>query len=87
MIYRQIFAGQAPFSDESQVAGVFSMLMGRRPPRPDHPELSNRLWETIKGCWKVDPGQRKKITRVVAVLEAEVAARQPRSCTLGPNWT
>ena len=79
MIYRQILAGQVPFSDESKVAGVFSMLMGRRPPRPDHPELSDRLWRMIKGCWKVDPGQRKTITRVVAVLEAEVAAHQPRS--------
>lgn len=87
MIYRQIFAGHVPFSEKSKVAGVFSMLMGHQPPRPDHPELSNRLWKTIKRCWKVDPAQRETITRVVAVLEAEVAAHQPRSHTLGPNRT
>ena len=88
MIYLQIFAGEVPFPTESRIAGVFSMLMGRRPPRPDHPELSGRLWETIKGCWKVDPAQRKTITEVISVLEAEIAAHRSRSCALGwQNWT
>lgn len=37
------FAGRAPFSDEGRVAGIYSMLSGRRPPHPDHPELSHRV--------------------------------------------
>ena len=48
------------------------MLRGRRPDRPDHPELSDRVWKTILGCWKGDPAQRKTITEVVATLGAEL---------------
>ena len=52
------------------------MLKGRRPGRPDHPELSDRVWKMIKGCWKGDPAQRKTMTEVVAVLEAEVKSKR-----------
>ena len=48
------------------------MLKGRRPGRPDRPELSDRLWKLIKGCWKGDPVQRKTIAEVVGILEAEM---------------
>jgi hypothetical protein len=48
------------------------MLNGRRPTRPDHPELPNRVWKTIEGCWEADPAKRKEIAEVVAILEAEV---------------
>ena len=83
----KILAGQVPFSNECRIAAVFSMLGGRRPARPNHPELSNRLWRMIEGCWKVDPTQRKTITKVVAVLEAGVAARRSRSRLLYRNRT
>ena len=48
------------------------MLKGRQLDRPDHPELSDRLWKLIKGCWKSSSAQRKTIAEVVAVLEAEL---------------
>jgi len=48
------------------------MVKGRRPGRPDHPELSNRSWKLIKGCWKGDPARRKTIAEVVSILEAEL---------------
>ena len=48
------------------------MLEGRRPNRPDHPELSNSLWKLIEGCWEGDPAQRKTIAEVVGILEAEI---------------
>ena len=51
------------------------MLNGRRPTRPDHFELSDSVWEMIKGCWKGDPARRKTISEVVSILEAEVNAR------------
>ena len=54
------------------------MLMGRRPGRPDHPELSDRVWKVIKGCWKDSPAQRKTMARVVTVLEAEVSLSLPK---------
>jgi len=56
----------------NRVAGVYSMLEGRRPSRPSHPELSDRLWKLIKGCWKDDPAQRTTIAEVVGILEAEM---------------
>ena len=68
----QIFARQAPFSEEGGVAGIYSMLSGRRPPRPDHPELSDPIWEMINGCWECVPSRRRTITEAIAVLNAEL---------------
>jgi hypothetical protein len=47
------------------------MLNGRRPARPNHPELSDRVWKMIKGCWKGNPAKRKTVAGVIAILEAE----------------
>ena len=52
------------------------MLSGRRPGRPDHPELSDRVWRMIKRCWKGDPTQRNTMAKTVAVLEAEAKAHK-----------
>lgn len=68
----QVFAERTPFSHQNNFAGMYSVLEGRRAARPDHPELSNRLWKLIEGCWKHDPVQRKTIAGVIAVLEAEL---------------
>ena len=54
------------------------MVNGRRPGRPDHPELSVRVWKLIKDSWKSNPAQRKTMAEVVTVLEAEVNARALR---------
>ena len=53
------------------------MLNGRRPPRPDHPELSNNVWEMIEGCWKSEPARRRTIAEVIIVLDAELNFHQP----------
>ena len=71
----KVFAGQAPFSDEGAVAGIYSMSSGRRPPRPNHPELSDRVWEMIEGCWESEPARRRTITEVVVALNAELNPR------------
>jgi len=49
------------------------MLKGRRPDRPDHPELSDHVWKVIKGCWKENPAKRKTMAQVVTALEAVVS--------------
>ena len=54
------------------------MMSGRRPTRPSHPEISDRVWETIEGCWKANPTKRKRVTEVVVVFEAEVDARKSK---------
>lgn len=75
---RQTFTGQVPFADKGKVVAIVSMWKGHRPARPNHPEVSDHVWRAIRGCWKVDPGQRMSIAEVVAVLEKEVAAHQFR---------
>lgn len=52
------------------------MLEGRLPDRPNDPELSDRVWKVIKGCWKNKPVHRKTMAEVVTVLEAELNARK-----------
>lgn len=74
----QVFAGRVPFPGRTKVVGVYTMLRGRRLGRPDHPELSDRVWKTIKGCWKCNPAQRKTITEVVAILGAELNRTKKR---------
>ena len=59
------------------VAGVYPMLEGRRPARPDYPQLSDWVWEVIEGCWEGNPAQRITIAEVVTILEAEVNALRP----------
>lgn len=51
---------------------MFSISNGRRPSRPHHPELSDHVWNMIKGCWEGNPARRKTIAEVVAILEAEL---------------
>ena len=71
--HSQVFSGRSPFYDMNRIAGNSLMLEGHRPGRPDHPKLSDRMWELIQNCWNVDPAQRKTITEIVADLEAELA--------------
>ena len=47
------------------------MLNGRRLARPNHPELSDRVWKLIEGSWTANPAQRKTMVEIVAILEAE----------------
>jgi hypothetical protein len=54
------------------------MLEGRRPGRPDHPELTDRVWKMIKGCWKCNPAHRNTMAEVVAILEAEANPHKSR---------
>ena len=78
MLRCQTFAGEVPFSSMTKIAAVVSMWDGCRPARPNHPELSNRLWGTVRACWKAHPRQRTTITQVVAVFEEKVAVHQSK---------
>jgi len=67
-----MFTGKAPVFDKGMLVGVQSRLGGRRSPRPNHPELSDRVWEVIKGCLESVPWQRKTIAEVVVALDVEL---------------
>ncbi|KAF9646916.1 kinase-like protein [Thelephora ganbajun] len=72
----EVFAGRAPPFGEGGVAGILPKLGGRPPPgRPNHPELSDRLWGMIKGCLESTPSQRKTSTEIVVALDAESSPR------------
>ena len=45
-----MFQGKFPFYDWSIVARVYSVLNGDRPDRPEHPELSDSVWEMTRKC-------------------------------------
>lgn len=74
--WSQVFAERVPFPNESKVVGVCSMLKGRRPHRPDHPEVSDRVWKVIKGCWKDNPAQRMTMAEAITILEAEASVHK-----------
>ena len=46
------------------------MWKGAQLPRPDHPEISDRVWEMMKKCWGRVPSERITIMEVVRILEA-----------------
>ena len=54
---------------------MHSISSGRQLAKPSHPELSNRVWELIKGCWKANSEKGKTISDVIAVLGAEANAK------------
>ena len=64
--------GRRPFSELSGIAARHSMLTGHRPPRPNHPEISDRRWYMIERCWHVVPSQRMPIGEAVSLLETEL---------------
>ena len=57
-----MFVGEAPVFEEGELV----------PSRPEHLELSDRMWEMIEGCLKKVPSQRKTIGEVVVALETEL---------------
>ena len=67
-----MFAGNAPIFEEGKLVGAHSNSCGRRSPRPNHPELSERVWDIIKGCLEQIPSRRKTIAEVVVVLDEEL---------------
>lgn len=66
-----MFGGESQFPDKSVIRGNTPVFSRRLPARPPHLELTDRVWEMIKGCWKVDLAKRRTIDEVITVLEAE----------------
>jgi len=51
-------------------AVIFSVFQNERPPRPVHPEATDRVWDVIQRCWEGNPFQRMTAADVVEHLEA-----------------
>ena len=39
--------------------------------QPDHPELSDEVWDMIGKCLEADPSHRLEVAEVETILEAE----------------
>ena len=70
-----MFAGKPPIFEKGELVGVGPKFYHRWSSRPNHPELSNRVWEVIKGCLEKIPSRRKTIAEVATALEAELRLR------------
>jgi hypothetical protein len=69
---RQVLTGRPPFFEMTEVAATYSMVNGARPSRPNHHEISDRIWRTVERCWHTVPSRRMSIEEVVGLLEAEL---------------
>ena len=69
---RQILTGHPPFFELTDVAATYAMFTGHRPPRPNHRDISDRLWEMVERCWHIVPSQRMSAGEAVIRLEAEL---------------
>lgn len=67
----QIFSGHVPFPGILQIAAINRLVGGDRPRRPQHPELSDRVWNTIEKCWDRDPLRRLPIGTAFAIIREE----------------
>jgi len=56
----------------TEIAATYSMLSGDRPLRPNHREISDRVWHLIERCWHNVPSERMSVGEVVTLLETEL---------------
>jgi serine/threonine protein kinase len=68
----QVLVGRPPFAGQSDAAVILSVFRNNRPPRPVHPEVTDRVWNMIERCWNKDPFNRMSAAEVVDILEAEL---------------
>ena len=64
----------------SEIAATYSMLNGARPPRQNHHEISDRVWDMIERCWHNVPSKRISAREAVDLLETEIGCT-PDLCT------
>jgi hypothetical protein len=69
---RQVLTGRPPFFEMTEIAATYTMLNGTRPSRPNHHEVSDRIWRMIERCWHTVPSRRVSAGEVVELLEAEL---------------
>jgi len=67
-ISSQVFTGAVPFNRNPPQAATLAIMAGERPPRPAHPQLTNRLWTLMQRCWNQDPLLRPEVSEVFKVL-------------------
>lgn len=69
MVMVEVFTGAAPFNIHPSVAATLVIMQGQRPPRPDHPGLTEKLWKLMQRCWDQEPQLRPEMSEVLEVLQ------------------
>ena len=49
-------------------------MSGKRPKRPDHPELTDALWELAERCWAARAQDRPEVEEVIEILKKMLAS-------------
>ena len=70
---RQILVGQPPFFGMTKIAATYSVLNGDRPPRPNHHEVSDLMWQMTESCWNPVTSRRMVIEEAATLLEEELS--------------
>ncbi|KAK1222921.1 hypothetical protein PQX77_014198 [Marasmius sp. AFHP31] len=94
----EIFTGRVPFSELSDPAVIFAVLIERQhPSRPiDLPGLTDTMWSLMMSCWYAEPSSRPTMADVIAGLrpinsgglsEASSLASDPPRATVLPYPT
>jgi len=66
----ELFTGESPL--RSTVGAMITAdIAPARLPRPNHPELSDEVWDMVEKCLEVDPDRRLTAASVEVILEAE----------------
>jgi len=47
---------------------MLAIMGGKRPPRPTHPALTDRLWTLVQRCWDQDSRLRPEVSEVLKDL-------------------
>jgi len=69
MVTIEAFTGKPPFHGIALATVAVGVLAGKRPPRPTHPDFTDKLWEITKRCWNQEPRDRPDISEVVLCLQ------------------
>ena len=64
-ISTKAFTGAAPFDAHASITAALAVMRGERPPRPDHPELTDSLWGLMQRCWEQEPYLRPEMSQVL----------------------
>ena len=69
-ISTKVFTGAAPFSTNPSIAAALVIMRGGRPPRPNHPDLTDALWRLMQHCWEQEPHLRPGMPQVLEVFSS-----------------
>ena len=66
----KVLAGVFPFPNSPPTTVAVDVLSGKRPERPNHPSITDELWDMIQRCWDQEPQRRPGISEVACHLRS-----------------